>query len=110
MSGKAVLISSLALEDLQETVVRLGAQRDELLAQNKRLLDDIERWNATIAAGRERAEQMEAVIRAARNLDARKDEGYATLVSYLIRLHEALATYDANRTPWPEPFDRPKKY
>jgi hypothetical protein len=29
---------------------------------------------------------------AARNLDTHSTEGYATLVSYLIRLHEALAS------------------
>jgi hypothetical protein len=36
----------------------------------------------------------EAVIQAARNLDAHHNEGYATLVSYLIRLHEALDAHD----------------
>jgi hypothetical protein len=34
--------------------------------------------------------RLRAIEQAARNLDARRNEGYATLVSYLIRLHEAL--------------------
>ena len=70
-------------------------------AEIERLLADIERWNATIAVAVTKAEQMDAVIRAARNLVERRDEGYATLVSYLIRLHEAVATFDANPTPLP---------
>jgi hypothetical protein len=35
-------------------------------------------------------ERLRLVETAARNLDAHRDEGYATLVSYLIRLREAL--------------------
>jgi hypothetical protein len=39
---------------------------------------------------RAEVERLRAIEQAARNLDAHRDEGYATLVSYLIRLHEAL--------------------
>jgi len=76
-------------------------QRDALLAQNERLIADIERWNETIAAGAAKAEQMDAVIRAAR--------GYAThrhvvCMPCMETLKAALAAYDANQTPLPGAF------
>lgn len=41
-SGHAVVISSLAIEDLQETVVRLGNQRDEALAEVERFKETLD--------------------------------------------------------------------
>lgn len=89
-----------------DEIERLRAAFDTLDKRHTSLLDDIERWNSTIAVGRDRADQMEDVIKAAQNLDRHRDEGYATLVSYLIRLHEALATYEATKMPMPTTFNR----
>lgn len=93
----------------------LYRQRDELLAQNERLLADIERWNATIAAGAAKAEQMEAVIQAARGVANCLGSSLTDMVwehasggACLNLLDEALAAYDANPVPLPTTFVTPK--
>jgi chromosome segregation ATPase len=102
-------VMTKARNELAARVGTAEAECERLLARHEQLLNDIEEWNETIAVGQTRAEQMELVIQAARDLIARQDQGYATTVSYTIRLREALEVYDANRTPLPEAFTRHKQ-
>ena len=85
---------------------RLNRGWDESLKHHERLLSDIDRWNATIALGAEKAKLMEAVILAARELTIIQNEGYTKLVSRLIRLTDALEAYDANPVALPAPFSQ----
>lgn len=47
-------------------------------------------WDELAERMRAKIERLEKIETAARNLDEHRNEGYATLVSYLIRLHEVL--------------------
>jgi hypothetical protein len=53
--------------------------------------DPLKRENAELRA---EIERLDKIVQAARNLDQHRDQGYATLASYLIRLHEALDAHD----------------
>jgi len=52
---------------------------------------------ALLDTARAEAGRLQAIEQAARNLDAHRNAGYATLVSYLIRLHEALDADSAHQ-------------
>src|SRR5215471_5848160 len=89
---------------------RLKTKRPDwwaLIAENERLSQERDaesaRYDAamtTLAAVREELERALEIVDAARNLDEHRDAGYASVVSYMIRLHEALT---AGRQPDPRP-------
>jgi len=74
--------------------VALEAQRDAEAARYDAAM-------TTLGVVRQELERALLIVDAARNLDEHSHEGYATLVSYLIRLHEAL-TADRQPDPLPE--------
>jgi len=74
---------------------------DNLLVQNKALRRKLveseaenDQWQRKMADTWAEVKRLRLIEQAARNLDAHRDEGYATLVSYLIRLHETLDAHD----------------
>jgi hypothetical protein len=71
-------------------VLKLLSDWRGLSNQNERLRADLESVVADRDAQVDEVVRLIAIEQAARNLDAHQHEGYATLVSYLIRLHEAL--------------------
>lgn len=81
----------------EEELVEVCHERDALRAELERLrarleqdgaeLDRLASVEARLLAENQR---LHTIVLAARNLDAHRDEGYASLVSYLIRLHDAL--------------------
>jgi hypothetical protein len=93
--------AEIEADEVIDTFDELVRQRDALLIQNERLLNDIEQWNATIAAGAAKAEQMEAVIQAAR---AYATHRHVVCMPCMENLKAALAAYDANQTPLPVAF------
>jgi predicted RNase H-like nuclease (RuvC/YqgF family) len=90
-----------AYERLRGEKRRLEAEIEQLQAATearyklfKARLEDIEQLRVDLGAQQAEVERLRLIEQAARNLDAHRDQGYATLVSYLIRLHEALDAHD----------------
>lgn len=89
--------------ELRRRVIQLEWQVQQLEQRHERLLDQIERWNDTIAVGTERAKLAEAVIKAAQELDEQVLSAHSGWGLYFQKLHQALTEYTPT-TPWPEPL------
>jgi len=63
-----------------------GIQAQELDRRRQREVELLERERVLVTE----IKRLRPIEVAARNLDTHQNEGYATLISYLIRLHEAL--------------------